>query len=382
MTSLDARAPLAVDRRARLLTALAEHGTVRVSELTEILGVAPVTVRRDIAQLTREGLVSRVHGGATLAGAPARPAATTGGLAVTMPDPDDRAATSGPGTRPVGMLVPSLDYYWPEVVRGAEEEGQAHGLRLVLRGSSYEAQDDRAQLVRMVDSASVQALLLAPNMGAEHIQETIAWLAGTGLPVVLVERSATLAPHHEVLESVVSDHALGAALAVRHLAALGHTRVGLVTSRRSPTSPLVQRGWREAARECGLAVGGAVQASVPAPSDPGGEQLLDQVLDQVLDTGTTALLVHADAEAIALVQRLERRGLSVPHDLSVVAYDDEVAGLFSPALTGVRPPRRSIGRAALGLVAARLADPRRPVHRVVISPTLQVRESSAPPTPR
>jgi DNA-binding LacI/PurR family transcriptional regulator len=71
----------------------------------------------------------------------------------------------------------------------------------------------------------------------------------------------------------------------------------------------------------------------------------------------------------------------VPAELSIVAYDDEVASLFSPALSAVRPPRRSIGRAAVDLLTARLADPGRPTHRVVISPTLHVRQSSsAPPT--
>ena len=57
----------------------------------------------------------------------------------------------------------------------------------------------------------------------------------------------------------------------------------------------------------------------------------DAALDRCHATGTTALLVHADAEAIALVQRCEDRGLSVPGDLSVVAYDD--AGNVSPPTT-------------------------------------------------
>lgn len=103
------------------------------------------------------------------------------------------------------------------------------------------------------------------------------------------------------------------------------------------------------------------------------------MLDQLLRTGTTAVIVHADPEAMALVQRCEARDVSVPGDLSVVAYDDEVAGLFSPPLTAIRPPRRSLGRVAVELVAARLADPGRPAHRVVISPSLRVRESSSPP---
>jgi DNA-binding LacI/PurR family transcriptional regulator len=100
--------------------------------------------------------------------------------------------------------------------------------------------------------------------------------------------------------------------------------------------------------------------------------------DTCLTTGTTALLVHADAEAIAVVQRCEERHVAIPGDLSIVAYDDEVAGLFSPPLTAVRPPRRSIGRAAVRLVADRLTDPDRPAHRVT-SPSVRVRESTAAP---
>ena len=37
-------------------------------------------------------------------------------------------------------------------------------------------------------------------------------------------------PYHEAMESVVSDHALGAGMAVRHLAELGHRRIGLITT--------------------------------------------------------------------------------------------------------------------------------------------------------
>jgi DNA-binding LacI/PurR family transcriptional regulator len=216
-------------------------------------------------------------------------------------------------------------------------------------------------------------------MDAPNAAETIDWLASTGIPVVLVERSATVGPHHAAMESVVSDHALGAALAVRHLVSLGHRKLGLVVSRQSPTSPHVRRGWLEAVAECGLAPETTVDASVPSPRSPEWEAVLDETLDRCLRNGTTALLVHADAEAMAIVQRCEARGLSVPGGLSVVAYDDEVAGLFSPALTAVRPPRQSIGRAAVQLLAARLAEPERPAHRVVISPSLRIRESSVPP---
>lgn len=368
MTTVDSRAPLPVTRRAQLLEALRQEGTVRVIELSERLGVTPVTVRRDIAELARQGLVRRVHGGATLIND--EDAAEPSGR------PDLEAV--GPGGS-VGILVPSLEYYWPEVVRGAEDEAAVHGLRVVLRGSSYETDDDRPQLSRLIESVGVDALVVAPRLEAVTAESTLAWLTTTGLPVVLVERAGVVGPHDAVMESVVTDHALGANMAVRHLVELGHRRIGLVTSEHSPTSAHVRRGWVEALAEHALDKDATIDATVPTPRSAQWDATLDEVLDRCLSTGTTAVLVHADTEAMGFVQRAEERGLSVPDDLSVVAYDDELAGLFSPPLTAVRPPRRSIGRAAVGLVAARKADPHRPVHRVIVSPSLRVRDSTASP---
>jgi DNA-binding LacI/PurR family transcriptional regulator len=168
-------------------------------------------------------------------------------------------------------------------------------------------------------------------------------------------------------------------MAVRHLTSLGHRKVGLVLAANSPTRPHVRRGWLDAAAECGLDPDATVDALVPDARSPDRDAALHHVLDRCQATDTTALLVHADPEAIALVQHCEERHLAVPAELSIVAYDDEVAGLFSPPLTAVRPPRRSIGRAAVRLVADRLTDPDRPAHRVVLSPSLRIRESTAPP---
>jgi DNA-binding LacI/PurR family transcriptional regulator len=164
---------------------------------------------------------------------------------------------------------------------------------------------------------------------------------------------------------------------------LGHRKVGVALAGPSPTRPHIHRGWLEALIECGIDPATTVDATLPDARSPDLDAVLDGLLDRCLATGTTALLVHADGEAIALVQHCEERHLSVPGDLSIVAYDDQIAGLFSPPLTAVRPPRRSIGRAAVRLIADRLADPELPAHRVVISPALRVRESTAPPrTPR
>jgi len=367
VSEAEQRGPLQDARRSQLLAVLARHGTARVSALTRELGVSAVTVRRDLVRLAEEGLVRRVHGGATLLEpAPSAPPSAHAG------------ARRRPG-RSIGMLVPALNYYWPDVVRGAERAARERHLRLRLRGSSYEAFDDRPQLERFLSLDATAGLLVALRPDSPTSAPTLEWLASTQVPVVLVERQAHVGPHHDPMESVMTDHALGAAMAVRHLVRLGHERVALLTNRFSPTSPHVRRGWFEATLETGSTAGRTIDVEVPDPGAEGWNELVESLLEQCRSTGTTAVLVHADAEAIALVQHCERLHISVPGDLSVVAYDDTVAGLYSPALTAVRPPRSAIGRAAVELLTARLADPGRPPHRVMISPALELRASSAPP---
>lgn len=355
-------APLAPARHAHILAALEREGIVRVSQLGAELGVAPVTLRRDLQQLEEEGRLERVHGGAVPASA-----------AAAVRPPAEKAGGA------IAVLVPSLAYYWPGVIRGMEAEARRQGLRLLLRGASYELQDERPVLERLVGSDDVRGLIVAPNPDAAHAQDVVRWLQDSELPSVLVERDAVRQPGGEPVESVATDHALGAVLAARHLARLGHRKVGLLLSRESPTGRRIVKGWAAACEELELRPSDHFESLFPDRNAPDFTTAVNEAIDAALSAGLTGLLIHADPEAMAFIDIALNRGISVPDDLSVVAYDDEVAQLFTPALTAVSPPRAAVGAAAVDLIARRLADPSRPVHRVSLSPTLNVRESTAPP---
>ncbi|MDR0283492.1 MAG: substrate-binding domain-containing protein, partial [Propionibacteriaceae bacterium] len=106
------------------------------------------------------------------------------------------------------------------------------------------------------------------------------------------------------------------------------------------------------------------------------------IIERCLSTATTAVLVHADREAIALLQHCQDRGLDVPGDLAIVAHDDEIASLSSPALTAIRPAKHQIGYEAASLLFRRLADPAMPRHRIHLCAELVVRGTSGPPKVR
>jgi DNA-binding LacI/PurR family transcriptional regulator len=367
MTDNGTHALLAPARRSHVLASLSRDGVVRISDLIDELGVSPVTLRRDLAQMEEEGLLVRVHGGAV---PPAE-----------EPDSDQEAPSGEPAPPPAGtiaVLVPSLAAYWPGVVRGMQAEAARRGMRLLVRAASYEMQDERPVLERLVATEDVRGLIVAPNPGTPHSQDVIQWMQEIGVPSVLVERDAVVMPAGTPMETAVADHALGAMLAARHLAKLGHRKVGLIVARDSPHREEIVRGWQSACGELGLDQSQHFEERFPPRTSPDFSARVDAVLETTLARGVTGLLVHSDAEAMAFIDLALDRGLSVPGDLSVISYDDEVASLFTPPLTAVRPPREAIGAAAVDLLLRRIEDPARPVHRVIVSPELNVRDSTAP----
>ncbi|WP_433381531.1 substrate-binding domain-containing protein [Actinoplanes sp. CA-142083] len=379
-----------VQRHERLLTELHAHGAVRVRELARDLGVSELTIRRDIAALAARNLVNRVHGGATLPSR-SRPAGRPRSL-----------ATSG---FTIGMVVPSLDFYWPPVIAGARAAAAALGVTLQLRGSSYEPDEDRRQISRLVEAGEVRGLLLAPSLGDDAM---IDWIGGLPVPSVLVERQPR---RRHRTDWVRSDHGLGLELAVQHLREHGHRRIGLLLSRGSPTSaclrhpdllppaplndtpplpPATPLHHTPPVPLLPPPLDDIPRRSAPGRLLPDAPVLLPPVLlddpphrmvrDAVADCrrqGATALIVHSDPHAIAVAQACADHGWRIPEDMALISYDDEVAHLGEPPLTAVRPPKNHVGRLAVELIVSRLLDgSQRPAQGVLVAPSLVVRQSS------
>ncbi|MGW1867346.1 substrate-binding domain-containing protein [Streptomyces mauvecolor] len=348
----------AEDRHRAILRRLRERGSLRVTDFAEELKVSAVTVRRDVEALAERGLVARVHGGALLP--------ETAPASSSSP-----SAPPGPGLV-FGLVVPAADYYYPEVIKGAREAAAARGIRLVLGISQYRPDEERAQ-VRQLIGHGIDGLLIAP-CGPAGDQD---WLSALGVPFALVERrSGDDAPG---AERVVTDHAYGARLAVRHLARSGRERIGLLLRADSPHSALVEEGYEAGLASQGLPAPDALRFTITAPeTDPvRRDTQLDDFVAAVGAGLLDAVLVHNDHDAIVLLPRLRARGLSVPGDLAIVAYDDEVAALADIPLTAVAPPKRAVGVAAVDLLALRVGDPARARHHVSILPDLKIRASSA-----
>lgn len=355
------RSLFSLQRRERLMEELRAHGAITVRDIAAKMGVSELTIRRDVNILADEGLVSRVHGGATL------------------PSPLDRSAAgrTAQHSYSIGMVVPSLDYYWPQVISGARAEAEEQNLRIVVRGSAYDAADNRRHVQALLDTQNIDGLIVAPDMGGAHGPELLRWLNALPIPVVLAERRAPAEIPAHRLEWVATDHAFGAGMAVRHLWQEGHRRIGCLTDSTSPTSPHVVRGWHQALAALKIPLEGSVHEDSAGQENGARAGHFDHVLELCAKTGSTAMLVHSDTQAVAFEQHCVDRGMAVPGDMAIVGYDDEVAYLAEPAISAVRPPKQYVGKVAVQLMTARLAEGRlRPVHRIELNPDLILRESS------
>jgi len=347
---------LAARRHALILRLARERGSVQVAELVGILGVSDVTVRRDLDQLAKAGQLEKVHGGAVLP-ASAEPAAPA-----RRRDPDED------GDLPVvGALIPKSSYYFNRVVDGMRRVLREPEGRLLVAVSDYQSGQDLSLAMGLVDSGA-QAVLLAP---ADEVE----WAGALGVPTVLVERRS-YGPAAATTSWVRTDHETGAGLAVRHLHELGHRRIAMFARGETPTSRSVLSGFEQAAAALALPEMPRVLGTDLAGWPTWGPEQIDTLAERLRESEATALLVHSDEDALALLQNGFATRFAVPREMSIVAYDDEFSALTRPALTAVSPPKESVGELAVRTLLDLVRDPQAPARHVDVSPRLIVREST------
>ena len=176
-------------------------------------------------------------------------------------------------------------------------------------------------------------------------------------------------PRLDISLSYVNSDNYGALRAiVAHLAGLGRRRIRLILPDETSGDFLErERGYIDAVDALGL------ERLVSSISYPITDAI---VADQLLASAPDALIAPDDNDALALLSRLQRRGLRVPDDIALVGFDDEdFAAETFPALTTVSQPLAEMARRAIAYLLDRLAGVDPGLVQEVLPNRLVVRES-------
>ncbi len=279
----------------------------------------------------------------------------------------------GERARLVGLVLPELQNpIFPalaEVIGGALAQ---RGFTPVLCTRSAGGLSE-ADYVGMLLEQHVSGVVFAGGHFAELASphDHYRLLHGRGIPVVLL--NAAPAIDNMDFPCVSADDMTAAAQAFRHLASLGHQRIGLVVG---PEDHVPSRrklaAFTEHAQRAALEMAPVEHALF---SLEGGQAATTRLLRH----GITGVICGSDVLALGAIRAVRRAGLSVPGDVSVVGYDDSAfMNCTDPPLTTVRQPIESMGKAAVALLVNQMEGMAVYPEELLFEPELVVRGSTAP----
>lgn len=226
-------------------------------------------------------------------------------------------------------------------IDGAREAAWEHNCLVLVCTTRGDAELERATL----DAAKRNPMVLGVVYGTIFTRSVVppaALLEPDGMPCVLlncydVERR---------LSSVVPGEVGGGFVATEHLIERGHTRIGFINGEPwMDAARARQRGYRQALATADLPYDARLVREGDWQSGTGFEHSLSLLS---LERPPTAIFCANDLMALGAIDAAHQRGLRVPHDLSVIGYDDqEIARHAQPALSTVLLPNLDMGRWAV-----------------------------------
>ncbi|MFC9940949.1 LacI family DNA-binding transcriptional regulator [Nocardiopsis alba] len=275
-------------------------------------------------------------------------------------------------TGTIGLVISDvLNPYFTELARSVEEEARALGYSVII-GNADERADLEDHHVRNLLERRIDGLLVSPADG--HSPRTLEAASGP-TPVVFVDRWI---PGVDV--PVVRSDGRGAIRdLVDHLCSLGHRRLAIITG---PTATTTGRERVDAFRETLAAHGIPLPESYIGRGDfqvESGRLATERFLD--LPERPDVVFATDNLMALGALDAIGERGLRVPHDIGLAAFDD--IPWFShtdPPITTISQPTAELGRVAVRALADLVEGGT--ASSTVLPAHLVVRRSCGEPDPR
>ncbi len=281
-------------------------------------------------------------------------------------------------THTLGMVISDItNPFFPLLVRGAEDAALKRGYLLNIFNTDDHVEREQSIFV-VLRARGVDGVLavVAPSTGPPaHFKETME----AGIPLVCLDRI----PPALSVDSVVIDNVQGAVICVRHLVAMGHRTISIVSgSAHLQTARDRLSGYCQGLSEASIPFDPALVREGDFRVESGYRLAKDLCLSS---PRPTALFIANGTMGMGAVMAVQEIGLRCPDDVAVVVFDDVPGSdLFRPRLTVVSQPAYQIGFQGAELLMQRIKGEiasKTPVS-IVLQGELKIRESSNGARPR
>ncbi len=269
-------------------------------------------------------------------------------------------------TGTIGVVVDDImSPFVPPIVRGIQDRLLESELFCTIVNADWDPAAEHMAIANLL-ARPVDGILFV-----EYSHQNVeAALAPLNKPYFFVHRLFGT----PIKNSVVPDDAYGAALAVRHLHALGHRRIAFIGGPATWHSTRMRYvGYCDTLAECGIALEPALVREGNWES-AGGYAAAVELLS--LHPRPTALFAANDLMALGAIYAAQDAGLDVPRDMAVVGYDNrDFTHIVRPSLTSVSMPVYEMGRLAAELLVHQINEGRSEVDERKVRGQLFIRES-------
>ena len=276
----------------------------------------------------------------------------------------------------LGVIVSAIDDpFFSEILQGIEEIAQERGYSLLMAASQRDPQREQAIVQDMRERHIDGLIICSASFSAEQRRKLLEY----GIPIVAVNNQAA----EEYRYSIYHDDVDGSRQVARHLIDLGHRRIAYLGNPLSGRTTLDRlTGFRQEMDATGLTIPDEYIHEIHGGDPEDGLTALNHFLE--LPERPTALFCFNDMLAIGVLNGLQRAGIRVPEDISVVGFDNIVFSAYTnPPLTTLDQPKHYIGaeaaRLILGLLDPLIGEeaPNQEIQK--LKGKLLVRQSTAPP---
>ncbi|MFQ5834484.1 MAG: LacI family DNA-binding transcriptional regulator [bacterium] len=274
-------------------------------------------------------------------------------------------------SRTVAYIIPDINNpIFARVTRGVQDTMEEASYDVSLYNTDFSDKKLFRHLTTILESRVSGIILSAWH--SPKVKEATSLIQNLNIPLVIVHSPRNI----DNVDSILVDDKKGAHEATYNLIRLGHKRIVSLGVKDSTTSRLRGEGYKKALLENGLAQEKDLIVQTDSFSPDDAFLTMQELYESNLDF--TAIFAYSDLLAVGAAEATLERGLRIPEDISIIAFDDTYSSLASPKLTTMHVPNHEMGIRAAQILLERLnsSSVTEPPIREEIIPTFIERKST------
>ena len=255
-------------------------------------------------------------------------------------------------THTLGLVIPDISNpFFAGIVRSVEHEARNSGYSVILCDTEEDTniEMDSVDLLR---ERNVEGLLVAPvGQIADHLEDVYK----SGLPIVIIDRYFP----DKNLPYVTSDNYRGAFNAVSYLIENGHRRIACIggLEHTTPNNDRI-RGYKDALLKNAISAENFI--------------IVGNKSDR-----PSAIFALSNLISLGVLKAIEEESLSVPEDISIIAFDEQpFFEHLSAPMSSIKQQRDEIGQIATKIIFKQIKSKKPPDSEGMFIPTKLIKRAS------